>query len=94
MSDPEVELGVARHGPVLWLTIQRQARRNAMSHGVLEAMGGAIEAAQSDRDVRAIVVTGAVVTPGCTPESRVARVITPTPWPPPRVPRGPSRWSG
>jgi len=53
------ELGVERRGAVLWLTIQREERSNAMSHGVLAAMGEAIDAAQADRDVRAIVVTGA-----------------------------------
>lgn len=53
------ELGVERRGPVLWLTIQREDRRNAMSHAVLAEMGEAIAAAQADRAVRAIVVTGA-----------------------------------
>ena len=53
------ELGVERRGPVLWLTIRREERRNAMSHGVLAAMADAIAAAQSDRALRAIVVTGA-----------------------------------
>jgi enoyl-CoA hydratase/carnithine racemase len=57
-TNPE-ELGVERRGAVLWLTIQREARRNAMSHGVLAAMGEAIDAAQGDRSLRAIVVTGA-----------------------------------
>ena len=53
------ELAVQRRGAVLWLTIQREERRNAMSHGVLAAMGDALEGAQSDRSVRAIVITGA-----------------------------------
>ena len=53
------ELQVERRGPVLWLTIAREQRRNAMSHAVLAGMGQAIEAAQSQRDLRAIVVTGA-----------------------------------
>jgi enoyl-CoA hydratase/carnithine racemase len=44
---------------VLWLTIQREERRNAMNHAVLAAMGDAIDAAQSDRELRAIVITGA-----------------------------------
>lgn len=60
MSDSSPpELGVERRGGVLWLTIQREERRNAMSHGVLAGMGEAIRAAQTDRAVRAIVVTGA-----------------------------------
>ena len=46
-------------GPVLWLTITREERRNAMSHGVLAGMAQAISQAQHKRSVRAIVVTGA-----------------------------------
>ena len=61
MSDSATlpELRVEPRGPVLWLTIQREERRNAMSHGVLAGMAQAIDAAQADRSVRAIVVTGA-----------------------------------
>ncbi len=60
MSDtPIPELQVEQRGPVLWLTIRREERRNALSHGVLAAMTEAIDSAQSDRTVRAIVVTGA-----------------------------------
>ncbi len=53
------ELAVAQHGAVLWLTITREERRNAMSHAVLAAMAGAITAVQTDRSIRAIVITGA-----------------------------------
>ena len=53
------ELLVEQRGAVLWLTIQREERRNAMSHGVLAGMAQAIDDAQRDRDLRAIVVTGA-----------------------------------
>src|SRR5438128_1385638 len=53
------ELGIERRGATLWLTIQRAERRNAMSHGLLAAMSRAIDDAQADRGVRAIVVTGA-----------------------------------
>lgn len=53
------ELSVDLRGPVLWLTITREDRRNAMSHGVLAGMAQAIAAAQSQRDIRAIVITGA-----------------------------------
>lgn len=53
------ELRVEHRGPVLWLTIAREERRNAMSHGVLAGMAQAIAGAQSDRSLRAIVVTGA-----------------------------------
>lgn len=54
----ERELLVEQRGAVLWLTINREERRNAMSHGVLAGMAAAITAAQTDRAVRAIVVTG------------------------------------
>jgi enoyl-CoA hydratase/carnithine racemase len=52
------ELFVEQRGPVLWLTINREERRNAMSPSVLAGMAQAITAAQTDRSVRAIVVTG------------------------------------
>jgi enoyl-CoA hydratase/carnithine racemase len=53
------ELDITAHGPALWLTITREARRNAMSHAVLAGMAEAIAAAQTDRSVRVIVITGA-----------------------------------
>ena len=48
-----------RRGPVLWLIINREARRNAMSPAVLSGIGAALLAAQEDRSLRAIVITGA-----------------------------------
>jgi len=53
------EVVIERKEAVLWLTINRQERRNAMSHNVLALLGQAIHAAQSDRSLRAIVLTGA-----------------------------------
>ncbi len=53
------ELGVEQRGPVLWLTITREERRNAMSHSVLSGMTQAINQAQGRREVRAVVITGA-----------------------------------
>jgi enoyl-CoA hydratase/carnithine racemase len=53
------ELSVEQRDAVLWLTITREERRNAMSHGVLASMAHAIATAQERRDIRAIVVTGA-----------------------------------
>ena len=60
MSIPQSgeELRVEQRGGVLWLTICREARRNALSRAVLAGMGQAIAAAQSHRDIRAIVITG------------------------------------
>jgi len=64
MSEPlafasSPELVVELRGTVLWLTITREERRNAMSHSVLAGMAQAITQAHSERRVRAIVVTGA-----------------------------------
>lgn len=52
------ELLVEQRGPVLWLTINREARRNAMSHAVLVGIADAIRGAQTQRAIRAIVLTG------------------------------------
>jgi 1,4-dihydroxy-2-naphthoyl-CoA synthase len=57
VSSPD--LTVELRGPVLWLTITREERRNAMSRGVLAGLAQAIGQAQSERSVRAIVLTGA-----------------------------------
>lgn len=54
----ESEIIVEQRGSVLWLTINRAERRNAISHGVLTGLGQAILAAQHDHAVRAIVITG------------------------------------
>src|SRR3974390_2360030 len=53
------ELLVERRAAVLWLTINREERRNAMSHSVLAGMAKALDEAQGDRELRAIVITGA-----------------------------------
>jgi enoyl-CoA hydratase/carnithine racemase len=53
------ELLIEPRGPVLWLTINRPQRRNAVSHPVLATLAQAIDAAQQQRDIRAIVLTGA-----------------------------------
>jgi enoyl-CoA hydratase/carnithine racemase len=58
-STSSSELRIETRGAVLWLTIAREERRNAMSHGVLAGMARAMADAQSDRSLRAIVVTGA-----------------------------------
>ncbi len=58
-TPPASDLRVEHRGPVLWLTITREERRNAMSHAVLADMAGAIGEAGANRSVRAIVITGA-----------------------------------
>ena len=55
----EQELLVEQRGAVLWLTLNREARRNAMSHSVLAGLQQAIDAAQTNRSILAIVITGA-----------------------------------
>ena len=45
-------------GPVLWLTINRPERRNAISAGVLAGLTEALTRANADRGVRAVVLTG------------------------------------
>jgi enoyl-CoA hydratase/carnithine racemase len=56
-STPELSVELRDH--VLWLTITREERRNAMSHGVLAAMAQAFTQAQGQRGIRAMVLTGA-----------------------------------
>jgi enoyl-CoA hydratase/carnithine racemase len=53
------ELQIRREDGVLWLTIAREARRNAMSAVVLAGLHDALARANADRSVRAIVLTGA-----------------------------------
>jgi enoyl-CoA hydratase/carnithine racemase len=53
------ELGVARREGVLWLTLQREERRNALSPAVLDGLRTALAGAQCDRSLRAVVLTGA-----------------------------------
>jgi enoyl-CoA hydratase/carnithine racemase len=43
----------------LWLTITREARRNAMSHSLLAHLGRVLREAPLQREVRALVLTGA-----------------------------------
>jgi crotonobetainyl-CoA hydratase len=46
-------------GGTLLLTINRPAALNAVNRAVASGLGGALERADADRDVRAVVVTGA-----------------------------------
>jgi len=59
MSNPSLELVEEHRGGVVWLTIAREARRNAISPGVLSGLCNALERLQHERDVRAVVLTGA-----------------------------------
>ena len=53
------ELLTEMRGPVLWLTINREDKRNAVTPGVLAALGEALAGANRNREVRAVVITGA-----------------------------------
>ena len=59
MTDTPPELDVRQQGGVLRLTINREARRNAISPAVVAGLTEALTAANQDRSVRAIVLTGA-----------------------------------
>ena len=56
IADPVL---AAREGAVLWLTLNRPSRLNAVNLPLYEALAAAITSADGDPDVRAIVLTGA-----------------------------------
>ena len=58
-TPPEPELLQRQQDGVLWLTINRPERRNAISPGVLAGLIEALTRANAAREVRAIVLTGA-----------------------------------
>ena len=58
-TKPGTELDVQLREQVLWITICREARRNAISPAVMQGMTEALQRAQADRSVRAVVITGA-----------------------------------
>ena len=57
MSDTPVRL--EPRGPVQWITIDREAQRNAFNDAVLRGIADGLERAQTNPDIRAIVLTGA-----------------------------------
>lgn len=57
MEHPELQ--IERRDAVLWLTIAREARRNAMSAAVIAGLTAKLQAANADAGLRAIVITGA-----------------------------------
>lgn len=48
-----------RAGGVLTITIDREERRNALNEAVAVGIGAALDAAEADRETRAVVLTGA-----------------------------------
>lgn len=58
-TDAAPELRTERRGHALWLTIDRPARRNAISPGVLAGLSAGLAQAADDDAIRAVVITGA-----------------------------------
>ena len=48
-----------RRGAALWLTLNRPERRNALNDSIILTLEQAIREVSADRDIRAIVLTGA-----------------------------------
>lgn len=55
----ETEFTAEKRGRVLWLTIQREARRNAINGAVLDGLRRALAEVRGDPEVHAVVLTGA-----------------------------------
>ena len=55
MSDVLID----KRGPVLWITINREERRNAMNDAVNQAISAGLTRATDDADILAVVLTGA-----------------------------------
>ncbi|KQP14188.1 enoyl-CoA hydratase [Pseudorhodoferax sp. Leaf267] len=87
MNSSDGELLVERREAVLWLTLNRPERRNALTDAVLLQMAHVVREAGTDPSLRAIVLTGAGeqafcagadLTPGDTPfQSDPARLTLP-----------------
>lgn len=58
MSEPDAVL-TERRGAVLWITINRPARRNAIDAAVIEGVHWALAGLDADHSIRAAVLTGA-----------------------------------
>lgn len=56
MSEP---VRIERDGAVVTIIIDRESRRNALNESVATAISSALDAAEADRSVRAVVLTGA-----------------------------------
>jgi methylglutaconyl-CoA hydratase len=52
------EIRCERRGPALWIWIDREARRNAINPAVIAGIHAAVQGAMTDRDLRAIVLSG------------------------------------
>jgi len=59
MTKAAGDVRLDRRGDVLWVTIDRVARRNAINAAVLAGIHSAVDMARADKTLRAIVLTGA-----------------------------------
>jgi methylglutaconyl-CoA hydratase len=59
MSSQSAPLASTREGGILTLTLDRPEKRNALSSALIDALHGAIDAADLDAEVRVLVLTGA-----------------------------------
>jgi enoyl-CoA hydratase/carnithine racemase len=59
MAEENHDVSIACERDVLWVRIEREARRNAITPAVLAGIDAALETARGDPRVRAIVLTGA-----------------------------------
>jgi len=57
--DTDAYVLVTDHGPVRWLTLNRGEKRNPLSLAMIEALHQQLDAAATDNNVRALVITGA-----------------------------------
>jgi enoyl-CoA hydratase/carnithine racemase len=53
------EVLIDKRGAVLWITINREERRNAMNDAVTAGIADGLTRASADADIRAVVLTGA-----------------------------------
>lgn len=58
-AEHEVPLVVEHRGAVVWLTLNRPAKRNALNRELLEALDGALVHCAGDESVRCVVIAGA-----------------------------------
>jgi enoyl-CoA hydratase/carnithine racemase len=58
-DDTRRQIRIERRGHALWIWIDREERRNAINSAVIAGIHSAVETAMTDRDLRAVVLTGA-----------------------------------
>lgn len=53
------EVAIELRDKTLWLTINREEKRNSISNGVLEGLSRGLDAASEDSNIRSVLITGA-----------------------------------